>query len=87
MLIYYRWIRNKEAANNLRVIKLTEANFLRTLENSIRIGVPVLCEEVGETLDPALEPVLLKQVTIFLVDNGKNYCDWSRGSHWSYAPT
>ena len=57
-----RWIRNKEAENGLKVIKLTDGNFLRTLENSIRMGLPVLCEELEETLDPSLEPVLLKQV-------------------------
>ena len=51
-----------EADNNLRIIKLTAPDFLRTLEHAIRIGTPVLCEGVGETLDPALEPVLLKQV-------------------------
>jgi hypothetical protein len=51
-----------EAKNGLRVVKLTDPNFLRTLENSIRIGSPVLLEDIGETLDPALEPVLLKQV-------------------------
>ncbi|CAK8691447.1 unnamed protein product [Clavelina lepadiformis] len=56
-----RWIRNKEMKNGLKVIKLTDPNFLRTLENSIRIGMPVLCEELEESLDPALEPVLLKQ--------------------------
>ncbi|XP_039271711.2 dynein axonemal heavy chain 6-like [Styela clava] len=56
-----RWIRNKETKNGLKVIKLSDPNFLRTLENSIRIGMPVLCEEIEETLDPALEPVLLKQ--------------------------
>ena len=55
------WIRNMEARNGLQVIKLTEANFLRTLENCIRTGAPVLLEEVGETLDPSLEPILLKQ--------------------------
>jgi dynein heavy chain len=55
------WIRNMEAKNGLQIIKLTEPNFLRTLENCIRTGAPVLLEEVGETLDPALEPVLLKQ--------------------------
>lgn len=58
----FRWIRNKETKNGLKIIKLTDPNFLRTLENAIRIGMPVLCEEVEETLDPALEPVLLKQV-------------------------
>ena len=43
------------------MVKLTDGHFLRTLENCIRIGMPVLMEDVGETLDPALEPVLLKQ--------------------------
>ena len=43
------------------MIKLTDANFLRTLENAVRVGLPVLLEDLGETLDPALEPILLKQ--------------------------
>lgn len=56
-----RWIRQMEAANDLRVVKLTDANFLRVLESAIRIGKPVLLEEVGETLDPTLRPILMKQ--------------------------
>ena len=51
-----------ESRNGLRCIKLTDGNFLRTLENSIRIGNPVLIEDVGEALDPALEPVLQKAI-------------------------
>lgn len=58
-----RWIRNMEAKNGLKVIKRTEAaNALRTLENAVRIGQPVLMEDVGEELDPALDPLLMKQV-------------------------
>ena len=56
-----RWIRNTYAENNLQIIKLTEKDFLRTLENGIRYGAPVLLENVEEELDPSLEPVLLKQ--------------------------
>ncbi|CAH1788942.1 unnamed protein product [Owenia fusiformis] len=56
-----RWIRNREMRNGLKIIKLTDGNFLRTLENCIRIGMPVLLEDIGEFLDPSLEPVLLKQ--------------------------
>lgn len=41
-----RWIRNKESKSGLKIIKLTDSNFLRTLENSIRLGLPVLLEEV-----------------------------------------
>lgn len=43
------------------MIKLTDADFIRTLENSIQFGNPVLLENVGEELDPSLEPLLLKQ--------------------------
>jgi len=57
-----RWIRNTFAEKNLQIIKLTEKDFLRTLENGIRYGAPVLLENVGQELDPSLEPVLLKQV-------------------------
>ncbi|KAG8512932.1 Dynein heavy chain 6, axonemal [Galemys pyrenaicus] len=57
-----RWIRNKENKSGLKIIKLTDQNFLRTLENSIRLGLPVLLEELKETLDPVLEPILLKQI-------------------------
>ena len=57
-----RWVRNMYSSSNLQIIKLTEKEFLRTLENGIRYGAPVLLENVGQELDPGLEPVLLKQV-------------------------
>ncbi|XP_055336177.1 dynein axonemal heavy chain 7-like isoform X2 [Paramacrobiotus metropolitanus] len=56
-----KWIRLQEKKNNLKVIKQTDGDFVRTLENSIQFGNPVLLENVGEDLDPALEPLLLKQ--------------------------
>lgn len=69
-----RWIRSKEAKNGLKVIKLTDNNFLRTLENCIRIGMPVLLEEIGETLDPALEPILLKQTFVQVRKRDTTFC-------------
>ena len=36
-----KWIKNMEKANNLHVIKLTNADFVRTLENCIQFGTPV----------------------------------------------
>jgi dynein heavy chain len=56
-----KWVRNMEAENGMHVIKLTHATYLRTLENAIQFGKPVLLENVGEELDPALEPLLVKQ--------------------------
>ena len=57
-----RWIKNLQKANKLKIIKLTQGDFLRVLEQSIRVGIPVLLENVQEALDPSLDPVLLKQV-------------------------
>ena len=56
------WIKNMEQASGVKLIKLSDPNFLRVLEGAIRIGCPVLCEDLGEEVDPALEPVLLKAV-------------------------
>lgn len=46
------------------MFKLSDRDFLRSMENAIRFGKPCLLENVGEELDPALEPVLLKQVSL-----------------------
>ncbi|MEE6511728.1 hypothetical protein FKM82_018461 [Ascaphus truei] len=56
-----RWIKHMEKDNGLDVVKLSDRDFLRSLENAIRFGKPFMLENVGEELDPALEPVLLKQ--------------------------
>jgi dynein heavy chain len=57
-----KWIKNMEKPNKLSVIKLSDPTYARTLENCIQFGTPVLLENVGEELDPLLEPLLLKQV-------------------------
>ncbi|KAM9347669.1 dynein axonemal heavy chain 7 [Symphorus nematophorus] len=56
-----KWVKNMEKANSLHIIKLSDADFVRTLENCIQFGTPVLLENVGEELDPILEPLLLRQ--------------------------
>ncbi|XP_065097060.1 dynein axonemal heavy chain 1 [Paramisgurnus dabryanus] len=59
-----KWIKNMECDNRLDVMKLSDRDFLRSLENAIRFGKPCLLENVGEELDPALDPVLLRQTYI-----------------------
>ncbi|XP_040850987.1 dynein heavy chain 12, axonemal [Ochotona curzoniae] len=56
-----KWIKNSEKENQLNVIKLSDADYMRTLENCIQFGTPLLLENVGEDLDPSLEPLLLRQ--------------------------
>nr|XP_033800562.1 dynein heavy chain 7, axonemal [Geotrypetes seraphini] len=57
-----KWVKNMEKANTLHIIKLSDPDYVRTLENCIQFGTPVLLENVGEELDPILEPLLLKQI-------------------------
>ena len=64
----------QERDNGLDVLKLTDKDFLRSLENAVRFGKPCLLENVGEELDPALEPILLKQVGRMV----EWVCQWGR---------
>eukprot|EP00736_Rhodelphis_marinus_P009962 Rmarinus@m.13206 len=56
-----KWIKNMEKDNHLNIIKPMDTDFTRSLENAVQFGTPVLLENVGEELDPVLEPLLLKQ--------------------------
>jgi dynein heavy chain len=51
-----------EKDNNLDIVKLSDDNFVRTIENAVRFGKPLLIENVPEELDPILDPVLQKQI-------------------------
>ncbi|KAJ3079413.1 Dynein heavy chain 2, axonemal [Rhizoclosmatium hyalinum] len=56
------WIKNMEAKRDLKIIDLKQPDFLRTLENAIQYGIPVLLQGLAESIDPALDPVLNKSV-------------------------
>jgi dynein heavy chain len=80
-----RWVKNMESGSgassgSLKVVKQSQAGFVRMLENSIMVGASVLIENLPEEIDPMLEPVLLKQIvksggvmTIRLGDNTIEY--------------
>lgn len=56
-----RWIKNMERRNNLSIIRQSQPDYGRVLENAVQFGQPVLLEHVGEEIDAALEPILLKE--------------------------
>jgi dynein heavy chain len=58
-----KWVKNMERERNLKVVDLQQADYIRTLENAIQFGTPVLMQNVGEELDPSLAPVLNKAFT------------------------
>mmetsp|Transcript_20676 Transcript_20676/g.31603 ORF Transcript_20676/g.31603 Transcript_20676/m.31603 type:complete len:311 (+) Transcript_20676:5866-6798(+) len=53
-----------EKERQIRVMKFTDGNYIKMLEVSIRMGTPFLMENVGEELDPAIEPLLQKQIVV-----------------------
>lgn len=67
--------------NDIDVIKLSDKNYLRTLENGVRFGRWVLLENIGETIDAALEPLLLqqkfKQGGTEMIKIGDNIIPWN----------
>ncbi|XP_033124826.1 dynein heavy chain 6, axonemal-like [Anneissia japonica] len=56
-----RWIAEMEGGR-LRKVQMTDPNYMRVIERAVQIGEPVLLEEIGESLDPALAPILNKQL-------------------------
>ena len=43
-----KWVKNMEKANQIHVLKMSNANYLRTRETAIQFGQPVLLENVQE---------------------------------------
>lgn len=58
-----KWVKNTESPKGLKIIDLQQPDFLRTLENAIQFGTPVLLQNIQESLDPSLQPVLNKAYT------------------------
>ncbi|KAI8622787.1 dynein heavy chain and region D6 of dynein motor-domain-containing protein [Chytriomyces sp. MP71] len=57
-----KWVKNMEKLNRLAIIKLSDGDYVRQLENAITFGTPVLLENIGEEVDSVLEPLLTKQI-------------------------
>jgi dynein heavy chain len=52
----------KKTEGGIKILKFTDNNYLKHMEAGIRSGTPVLLENVGVELDPAIEPILQKQI-------------------------
>lgn len=49
-----------ERDNDLQVIKLTDGNYMRVVENAIRTGLPVLLENIGKFLILILKLIFVR---------------------------
>lgn len=54
----------KKGESGIKILKMTDNNYMKHVEASIRNGIPCLLENIGIELDPALEPILQKQIVV-----------------------
>lgn len=84
-----KWIKNMEKDNNMSIIKLSQNDYPRILENAIQFGQPVLLENIGEELDAMLEPVLMKQTFkqggALCIKLGDTVIEYSQDFRYSYS--
>lgn len=74
-----KWIKRMEnKEDQLLIMKLNEKDFLKKIERKIVYGQPVLLENVGEDLDPSLEPLLLKQVVKNILKLGDSEIEYNK---------
>lgn len=59
-----RWVRGLEGPRGLRVVRAGDARALTILAGAVRTGSAVLIEDVGETIDPALQPLLVNETFV-----------------------
>lgn len=58
----HKWIKTMEKSNDIIIVKLSNKNYMKSIEIGIENGKPVLIENVLEDLDAPLDPILLKQI-------------------------
>ena len=58
-----QWIKGKEKDNNLSIIRMSQKDALRKLESSMENGHSLLIENLGESIDAILNPVISRATT------------------------
>merc|ERR1719310_1652945 len=75
-----KWVK-RTWGDKLKVLRLS-MNYIREMENCIQFGNPVLIENIEETLDSILDPVLqkatFKQGTLEMIRLGDSTIEWSK---------
>lgn len=69
--------------SNIRVTKQTDTDFSRVLDACMRNGLPLLIEDVGEVLNPVLDPLLNYNIIeqspgYFVIRMGETDVDFDR---------
>ncbi|XP_044147930.1 LOW QUALITY PROTEIN: dynein axonemal heavy chain 14 [Bufo gargarizans] len=57
----YKWIFQMEG-RKLRQVQASDPGYMKTLETAIRLGEPILIQDVPEDMDPSLKPVVGREI-------------------------
>ena len=63
------WVKEKESKNNLQITRLTNKKMLSTLEKALETGWSVMIENLQETLDAVIGPIVGRQK----IKKGRNF--------------
>ncbi|XP_063229306.1 dynein axonemal heavy chain 10 [Bacillus rossius redtenbacheri] len=56
------WIKRREAKNFLKTLSFSDRDFLRHLEIAVTNGIPVLFQDIDDSIDPVIDNVLQKNI-------------------------
>lgn len=57
-----KWMKNMERENNVQIVKLSNPKFLQIIESGCKVGYPVILENIDESLDPSLGPIMERNI-------------------------
>eukprot|EP00698_Gefionella_okellyi_P007692 TRINITY_DN1880_c0_g3_i1.p1 TRINITY_DN1880_c0_g3~~TRINITY_DN1880_c0_g3_i1.p1 ORF type:complete len:4251 (-),score=1210.42 TRINITY_DN1880_c0_g3_i1:76-12828(-) len=76
-----KWIKTMLKSQKLITVRLTDNDCMRSLSNAILFGTPVLIENIGQDIDPMLEPLLqrqtFKQAGVLMIRLGDESIEYS----------
>jgi len=77
-----QWLRNKESGKdrNLQIVRLGQKGLIRKLEAALEHGYTILIENLGESIDAVLNPVIqratIKRGSRYFIKVGDKECDF-----------
>jgi len=77
------WVREKESKNNLQITRLTNKKMLATMEKALETGASVMIENLQETLDAVIGPIVGRQK----IKKGRNFFVKVGDKEVEYNPT
>ena len=77
-----QWLKNKEGSpdRNLQIVRLGQKDMIRKLESALELGNTILIENLGETIDAVINPVIqratIKRGSRQFIKVGDKECDF-----------